>query len=85
MFSAQKVLLDEFAVFSDSDKKEIIAQFAAVAGKNVPPTEYESLTPAENKLMGCFLAMESAVQDEELSKLTARATAEVKKRRSNLF
>ena len=85
MFSAQKVLLDEFAIFSDSDKKEIIASFAAVAGKDVPPTDYESLTPAENKLMGYFLAMESSVQDEELSKLTIRATAEVKNRRSNLF
>ena len=85
MFSAQKVLLDEFAVFSDSGKKEIIAEFAAVAGKDVPPAGYESLTPAENRLMGYFLAMESSVQDEQLSKLTVRATAEVKKRRSNLF
>ncbi|MBE6392314.1 MAG: hypothetical protein E7042_09000 [Lentisphaerae bacterium] len=84
MFSAQKVLLDEFAIFSDSDKKAIIAEFTAVAGKS-EPTSYESLSNIENQLMGCFLAMDSATQDEQLSKLTVRATAEVRKRRSNLF
>ena len=75
MFSAQKVLLDEFAIFSDSDKKAIIAEFTAVAGKS-EPTSYESLSNIENQLMGCFLAMDSATQDEQLSKLTVRATAD---------
>lgn len=85
MFSAQKVLLDEFAIFSDADKKAIIAEFAAAAGGDVQPSKYESLTPVENKLMGCFLAMDAATQDEQLAKLTVRATAEARKRRSNLF
>lgn len=84
MFSAQKVLLDEFAIFSDSDKKAIVAEFAAVAGKS-EPTSYESLSNIENQLMGCFLAMDSATQDEQLSKLTVRATAEARQRRNNLF
>lgn len=85
MLSEQKVLLDEFAIFSDSEKKEIIKEFTKVVGSKVDPTGFESLNNMENQLMGLFLAMDNSVRDEQLSKLTRRATAEVRRRRNNLF
>lgn len=85
MLSEQKVLLDEFAIFSDSEKKKIIKEFAEALGSTAKPSEFESLTNLENQVMGIFLAMDKAMQDEQLSKLTARATAEVRRRRNNLF
>ena len=83
--SEQKVLLDEFAIFSDSEKKEIIKEFTKVVGSKVDPTGFESLNNMENQLMGLFLAMDNSVRDEQLSKLTRRATAEVRRRRNILF
>ena len=85
MLSEQKVLLDEFAIFSDSGKKEIIAAFASALKKEAEPTEYTSLNALENRVMGLFLAMDKELQDEQLSWLTLRATQEVRRRRSNLF
>lgn len=85
MLSEQKVLLDEFAIFSDAEKKGIIKEFSEVLGRKAEPTAFESLNNLENQIMGLFLAMESAVREEQLSKLTARATAEVRRRRNNLF
>ena len=85
MLSEQKVLLDEFAIFSDSDKKKIIKEFADAFGAKAEPSEYESLTNLENQVMGLFLAMDKTMRDEQLSKLTVRATAEVRRRRNNLF
>lgn len=85
MLSEQKVLLDEFAIFSDSEKKKIIKEFAEALGSTAKPSEFESLTNLENQVMGIFLAMDKAMQDEQLSKLTVRATAEVRRRRNNLF
>ena len=85
MLSEQKVLLDEFAIFSDAEKKGIIKEFTEVLGSKAAPTEFESLNNLENQIMGIFLAMEPSVREEQLSKLTARATAEVRRRRNNLF
>lgn len=85
MLSEQKVLLDEFAIFSDSEKKEIIAGFASALGSSAEPAEYSSLSAQENKLMGIFLAMSKEMQDEQLAILTTRATQEARRRRENLF
>ena len=85
MLSEQKVLLDEFAIFSDAEKKGIIREFTEVLGSQAEPTSFESLNNLENQIMGLFLAMEAPVREEQLSKLTARATAEVRRRRNNLF
>ena len=85
MLSEQKVLLDEFAIFSDAEKKGIIKEFSEVLGSAAVPTEFESLSNLENQLMGIYLAMDTPVREEQLSKLTVRATAEVRRRRNNLF
>ena len=85
MLSEQKVLLDEFAIFSDSQKKEIMQSFSAALGAPAAPTEYSSLSAAENKLMGIFLAMSKEMQNEQLAVLSERATLEVRRRRKNLF
>ena len=85
MLSEQKVLLDEFAIFSDAEKKGIIKEFSEVLGAAASPTEFESLSNLENQIMGLFLAMDTPVREEQLSKLTVRATAEVRRRRNNLF
>ena len=85
MLSEQKVLLDEFAIFSDAEKKGIIKEFTEVLGSQALPTEFESLNNLENQIMGLFLAMDTPVREEQLSKLTVRATAEVRRRRNNLF
>lgn len=85
MLSEQKVLLDEFAIFSDAEKKGIIKEFSEVLGRCAEPTDFESLNHLENQIMGLFLAMDTPVREEQLSKLTVRATAEVRRRRNNLF
>lgn len=85
MLSEQKVLLDEFAIFSDSKKKEIINGFSAALGDAAAPTEYSSLTALENKIMGIFLAMSKEMRDEQLAALSEKATREVRRRRENLF
>ena len=69
----------------DAEKKGIIKEFTEVLGSKAAPTEFESLNNLENQIMGLFLAMEPSVREEQLSKLTARATAEVRRRRNNLF
>ena len=85
MLSEQKVLLDEFAVFPESERKKIIRSFADALGGEAPPTEYKSLSAAENRLMGLFLAMDQETRDLQLSCLTERAIKEVRARRENLF
>ena len=85
MKSEQKVLLDEFAVFSDAEKKQIIKDFAAALSEPAKATEYSSLNNDENKLMGIFLALPQEKQDELLAGLTEKATAEVRRQRKELF
>lgn len=85
MLSEQKVLLDEFAIFSDSGRKNVIKEFSAALGHEAKPTEFESLNAQENQLMGIYLAMDEATREAQLAKLTELAIAEVRRRRSNLF
>ena len=85
MLSEQKVLLDEFAIFSDREKKQIIKKFASVLDTPAKPTEFESLSNIENELMGNFLAMSKEVQSDMLAELTAQATIEARRQRAELF
>lgn len=86
MKSEQKVLLDEFAIFGDAEKKRIVARFqSAVPGAPASPATFLSLSRQENELMGCFLALTPEKQDEMLSELTAQATEEVRRQRKELF
>ena len=85
MRSEQKVLLDEFAIFNDGDRKRIVARFAAELDAPAAPTEYSSLTRQENELMGAFLALPPEKQDALLAELTQPATEEVRRQRKELF
>lgn len=85
MFSDQKVLLDEFAIFDEREKKEIVKMFAGVLDTPAKPTEYTSLSAIENELMGNYLAMTPEKRDEVLADLTAKATAEARRQRADLF
>ena len=85
MLSEQKVLLDEFAIFSDREKRQIIKKFAAVLETPAQPTGFESLSNIENELMGNFLAMPKELQDKMLADLTVKAVAEARRQRAELF
>ena len=85
MRSEQKILLDEFAIFSDREKKQIIKKFASALNTPAKPTAFESLSSLENELMGHYLALDKEQQDSMLADLTARATAEAKRQRAELF
>ena len=85
MVSEQKVLLDEFAIFSDREKKRIIKSAASRLESPAKATGFESLSNQENELMGNFLAMTKEVQAEFLADLTEKATAEARRQRAELF
>ena len=85
MLSEQKVLLDEFAIFSDREKRQIIKKFASSLDAPAKPTEFESLSNIENELMGNFLAMTKELQDEMLADLTVQAVEEARRQRAELF
>ncbi len=85
MKSAQKVLLDEFAVFGDSERKKIIRHFASALSEPASPSQYSSLSRQENELMGIFLALPDGEQERLLAELTVKATAEVRRQRKELF
>lgn len=85
MISEQKVLLDEFAIFSDREKKQIIKSAESRLDAPAAASEFESLSHLENELMGRFLAMSKDVQNEFLAELTEKATAEARRQRAELF
>ena len=85
MLSEQKVLLDEFAIFSDREKRQIIKKFAAALETPAQPTGFESLSNVENELMGNFLAMPKELQEKMLADLTNQAVAEARRQRAELF
>ena len=85
MISEQKVLLDEFAIFSDREKKSIIKNAASRLESPAKASGFESLSHLENELMGNFLAMTKEVQSEFLAELTEKATVEARRQRAELF
>lgn len=85
MLSEQKILLDMFAIFGDKEKKQIVREFAEAAGTPAEPTTFESLSPIENELMGNFLANQPESREALLVDLTAKATTEARRQRTELF
>ena len=85
MISEQKVLLDEFAIFGDKDKRMIIKKFAAALETPAKPTAYSSLSAQENELMGHFMAMDKATRDAMLEEVTTMAITEARNQRAELF
>lgn len=85
MISEQKVLLDEFAIFGEKEKRQIIKKFSGALDTPAKPTEYTSLSAQENELMGHFMAMSKELRDKMLDELTAEAVAEARRQRTLLF
>ncbi len=84
MESDQKVLLDEFAVLPDPMQRS----FTESMLRQVPDaaaSEYAALTPAENRIMGVFLALDAEGRSRMIRELTRIAIAEVRRRRAELF
>ena len=85
MLSEQKVLLDEFAIFGEKEKKQIIRRFAEALTEPAKPSSFTSLSAQENELMGYFMAMDKEMRDAMLAEVTAEATAEARRQRKELF
>ncbi len=84
MVSDQKVLLDAFDILNETAKGTVLNQWIAAAGKDTPTT-YTSLTAAENRLMGAYEHLPAEQRETMLLELVAAGTAEVRKRRAELF
>ena len=84
MLSDQKILLDAFDPLPEEQKKTLLAELAGKSG-GCRPTRHTMLTPAENQLMGEFLLLTQEEQAALLARVLEAATAEVRRRRSQLF
>ncbi|MDR0931924.1 MAG: hypothetical protein LBM70_02760 [Victivallales bacterium] len=84
MFSDQKILLDAFDMLDDEQKNAFLTELAEKA-ENGRPTVSSALTPAENQLMGGFLALDDEARSALLARILEVATAEVRNRRTQLF
>ena len=79
MFSDQKVLLDVFNIFPAAVQQQILESWEDKTGAE--SASYESLTADENRLMGCFLAMEPEAQQNELLELIKKGRAYLRTQR----
>ena len=84
MVSDQKVLLDVFCTLTPEEQDEALEALSLAAGE-FEPTEYTSLTAAENKIMGAYLAIPEEIRDEVLLKLVEDATLKLQEKRKDLF
>ena len=84
MVSNQKVLLDEFAILGDAERKRFAEELAA-AGAVGEPTNFVSLTREENRVMGLFLSLPPEKQEEAVLKLSEVAVAVLRRRRAEMF
>lgn len=84
MVSDQKVLLDIFEFLSPEQQDHLIQLLIEKAGNDTPST-YESLSVQENRLMGAFEQIPNDVRLPILLEQVKLATAEVRKRRKELF
>jgi hypothetical protein len=62
-----------------------LKKFSSALETPAKPTEYTSLSAQENELMGSFMAMDKEMRDTMLAEVTALATAEARRQRTELF
>ena len=79
MVSDQKVLLDAFAVLSQSQQKRAISLMAKAAEGDWKASAYESLSQDENELMGAYLAVPQELREEKVLEITRIARDEIKR------
>ena len=84
MTSNQKVLLDEYAMLSDSARATAEEALRTASG-NAPATDYQSLSAEENHIMGYFVALPEDEAEKQLLEITRIATAELHKLRQELL
>ena len=79
MFSDQKVLLDVFSIFPATVQQQLLENWEDKT--HAETASYESLSSDENRLMGCFLAMEAEEQEKELLELVRKGRAFIRSQR----
>ena len=85
MLSDQKVLLDVYDILSDDMRKEALADMLAAGDGKAEPTAYTSLSEAENRIMGAFLALSPEEKNKQLLLLVAKGTEKLRARRREMF
>lgn len=83
MLSDQKILLDAFDVLPETEKSALADRLAAESGAE--PTAFAALSPLENRVMGSFLKLDAEARKKLMDEVLEAATAEVRKRRAQLF
>ncbi len=84
MVSDQKILLDTFSALPEAERAEMLKKCLAEAPAG-EPASYGSLSADENRMMGAFLRLDDEKKQMILMECVALATAEMKKRRAELF
>lgn len=84
MFSDQKILLDTFGALPPGRQSAMLKKIQTLAGIS-EPTLYGSLSSEENRLMGAFLRLDDENRQKILLEFVEQATAEMRKRRAELF
>jgi len=83
MVSDQKILLDAYDVLPDDRKVQLNTRLSTETG--AAPTAFAALGSQENQLMGCYLHLDADAQKKLLAEVLEIATAEVRRRRAQLF
>jgi len=83
MFSDQKVLIDIMDILPP-DKLTQALEIMAESDNDAAPSDYECLSPMENKIMGAYLALPEDMRDQRLRKLIAIGIEEIRKNRREL-
>ncbi len=79
MLSDEKILLDAFDALPDAEKSRLTDHCPG------EPTGYASLSAQENRLLGIYLKQDEAERKKMLAEVLEIATAEVRRRRKQLF
>ena len=84
MSSDQKVLLDVLAALPAARREQIRKDW--LTRTNAPaPCKFTSLSSLENEMMAAFLSWDEKTRESELLAILPAATAEVRRRRAELF
>jgi len=83
MLSDQKILLDAFDVLPETEKITLVNRVTTQT--NAEPTTFTALSPLENQIMGSFLNLDPEGRKQLVGEVLETATAEVRKRRTQLF
>lgn len=84
LLSDEKILLDVFAALEPVEKTAQLKAWDALAPE-AKPTALGSLSTDENRILGLFQALPETLREPELMKIVETATANVRRKRAELF